>query len=125
MHNHVKIGAYVIQKASTTMSVNAQELDIMERTAQLVSEIFLGGLIQIPSILCISLFTRSIRYCYYKYFPTPSAAEFLTWIKISLKPAPNTVHYFLTHYKGVWNVINKITFVRNAIMSYVLTCKLK
>nr|XP_046216161.1 prostaglandin G/H synthase 2-like [Oncorhynchus gorbuscha] len=49
--------------------------------------------------------------------------EFLTWIKMSLKPAPNTVHYFLTHYKGVWNVINKISFVRNAIMSYVLTSR--
>lgn len=56
-------------------------------------------------------------------FPSSLAAEFLTWIKLSLKPTPNTVHYILTHFKGMWTIVNKIPFLRNAIMKYVLTCK--
>uniref|UniRef100_A0A4X1TRQ3 Prostaglandin G/H synthase 2 n=1 Tax=Sus scrofa TaxID=9823 RepID=A0A4X1TRQ3_PIG len=46
--------------------------------------------------------------------------EFLTRIKLFLKPTPNTVHYILTHFKGVWNIVNNIPFLRNAIMKYVL-----
>uniref|UniRef100_A0A8D0GBI0 Prostaglandin G/H synthase 2 n=1 Tax=Sphenodon punctatus TaxID=8508 RepID=A0A8D0GBI0_SPHPU len=46
--------------------------------------------------------------------------EFMTWLKISLKPTPNTVHYILAHFKGVWNIINNIPFLRNSIMRYVL-----
>ncbi|XP_041704508.1 prostaglandin G/H synthase 2-like [Coregonus clupeaformis] len=49
--------------------------------------------------------------------------EFFTWIKVSLKPTPNTVHYLLTHYKGLWNIINSISFLRDAIMRYVLTSR--
>lgn len=51
-------------------------------------------------------------------------AEFSTWIKVTLKPSPNTVHYILTHFKGFWNIVNSISFLRDAIMRYVLTCKL-
>lgn len=43
---------------------------------------------------------------------------------MTLKPTPNTVHYILTHFKGFWNIVNSISFLRDAIMSYVLTCKL-
>ncbi|XP_053325241.1 prostaglandin G/H synthase 2 [Spea bombifrons] len=49
--------------------------------------------------------------------------EFFTWIKVTLKPAPSTVHYILTHFKGVWNIINNISFLRDAIMRYVLTSR--
>ncbi|MBN3302333.1 PGH2 synthase, partial [Amia calva] len=49
--------------------------------------------------------------------------ELLTWIKTKLKPTPNTVHYILTHFKGFWNIINNIPFLRNYIMSYVLTSR--
>uniref|UniRef100_A0A669CIN0 Prostaglandin G/H synthase 2 n=1 Tax=Oreochromis niloticus TaxID=8128 RepID=A0A669CIN0_ORENI len=49
--------------------------------------------------------------------------EFFTWIKVSLKPTPNTVHYILTHFKGFWNIVNSISFLRDVIMRYVLTCK--
>ncbi|XP_036129369.1 prostaglandin G/H synthase 2 [Molossus molossus] len=49
-----------------------------------------------------------------------STPEFLTRIKLLLKPTPNTVHYILTHFKGVWNIVNSIPFLRNAIMKYVL-----
>ncbi|ELV13895.1 Prostaglandin G/H synthase 2 [Tupaia chinensis] len=49
--------------------------------------------------------------------------EFLTRIKLLLKPTPNTVHYILTHFKGIWNVINNIPFLRNAIMRYVLSSR--
>lgn len=52
-------------------------------------------------------------------------AEFFTWLKLTLKPTPNTVHYILTHFKGVWNIINNIPFLRDTIMRYVLTCKYK
>ncbi|XP_077308773.1 prostaglandin G/H synthase 2 [Lithobates pipiens] len=49
--------------------------------------------------------------------------EFLTWLRVTLKPSPNTVHYILTHFKGVWNIINNISFLQNAIMRYVLTSR--
>ncbi|XP_018609005.2 prostaglandin G/H synthase 2a [Scleropages formosus] len=49
--------------------------------------------------------------------------EFFTWIKVSVKPGPNTVHYILTHFKGLWDIINRISFVRDAIMRYVLTSR--
>lgn len=55
------------------------------------------------------------------YFP----AEFLTWVKITLKPSPNTVHYLLTHFKPFWNIINSLSFLRDGVMRYVLTCKCK
>ncbi|TRZ02405.1 hypothetical protein DNTS_034463 [Danionella cerebrum] len=49
--------------------------------------------------------------------------EFLTWLKVSLKPSPNTVHYILTHFRSVWKIVNNVTFLRNAIMRYVLTSR--
>ncbi|KAL4635953.1 prostaglandin G/H synthase 2-like [Arapaima gigas] len=49
--------------------------------------------------------------------------EFFTWVKTLLKPSPNTVHYFLTHFRGLWSIINRIGFVRDAIMRYVLTSR--
>lgn len=49
--------------------------------------------------------------------------EILTRIKLLLKPTPNTVHYILTHFKGVWNIVNNIPFLRNSIMRYVLTSR--
>ncbi|XP_003978482.1 prostaglandin G/H synthase 2 [Takifugu rubripes] len=55
--------------------------------------------------------------------PNCTTPEFLTWVKVSLKPSPNTVHYLLTHFKGFWNIINNISFLRDAIMRYVLTSR--
>uniref|UniRef100_A0A3B3TA69 Prostaglandin G/H synthase 2 n=2 Tax=Paramormyrops kingsleyae TaxID=1676925 RepID=A0A3B3TA69_9TELE len=52
-----------------------------------------------------------------------STPEFFTWIKLTFKPSPNAVHYALTHFKGLWVVINRISFVRDAIMRYVLTSR--
>ncbi|XP_077572967.1 prostaglandin G/H synthase 2 [Stigmatopora nigra] len=49
--------------------------------------------------------------------------EFLTWLKVLLKPTPNTVHNLLTNFKGFWNIINNISFLRDAIMKYVLTSR--
>uniref|UniRef100_A0A8D0C7F8 Prostaglandin G/H synthase 2 n=1 Tax=Salvator merianae TaxID=96440 RepID=A0A8D0C7F8_SALMN len=46
--------------------------------------------------------------------------EFFTWLRMKLKPSPSTVHYILTHFKEVWNIINKIPFLHNSIMRYVL-----
>ncbi|KAM9796760.1 prostaglandin G/H synthase 2 [Syngnathus typhle] len=57
------------------------------------------------------------------YGPNCTTPEFLTWLKVLLKPTPNTVHYLLTHFKGFWNIINNISFLRNAIMKYVLTSR--
>jgi len=51
-------------------------------------------------------------------------AELLTRIRSTLKPSPDNVHYILTHYKWIWDIINNISYLRDAIMSYVLTCKL-
>ncbi|MFT7809070.1 prostaglandin G/H synthase 2 [Arapaima gigas] len=49
--------------------------------------------------------------------------EVFTWIRMSLKPSPNTVHYILTHFKGFWNIINNIPFFRDSVMRYVLTSR--
>ncbi|XP_061094136.1 prostaglandin G/H synthase 2 [Conger conger] len=49
--------------------------------------------------------------------------EVLTWVKTKLKPTPNTVHYILTHFKGFWNILNNIPFLRDGIMRYVLTSR--
>ncbi|KAF4086271.1 hypothetical protein AMELA_G00104560 [Ameiurus melas] len=49
--------------------------------------------------------------------------ELSTWIRSKLKPNPNTVHYLLTHYKWIWGIINNISFLRNALMRYVLTSR--
>ncbi|XP_060088369.1 prostaglandin G/H synthase 2 [Heteronotia binoei] len=46
--------------------------------------------------------------------------EFWTWLRLTLKPTPTMVHYILTHFKGVWDIINSIPFLRDAIMRYVL-----
>ena len=50
-------------------------------------------------------------------------AEFFTWLRLTLKPSPNTVHYILTHFEAAWSIINNIPFLRDAIMRYVLMCK--
>ncbi|XP_004424973.1 PREDICTED: prostaglandin G/H synthase 2 [Ceratotherium simum simum] len=52
-----------------------------------------------------------------------STPEFLTRIKLFLKPTPNTVHYILTHFKGIWNIVNNFPFLRNAVMKYVLVSR--
>ncbi|XP_026790716.2 prostaglandin G/H synthase 2a [Pangasianodon hypophthalmus] len=49
--------------------------------------------------------------------------ELSTWIKSILKPGPNTVHYLLTHFKWIWDIINNVSFLRNALMRYVLTSR--
>lgn len=66
--------------------------------------------------------SRQTMNCTFSFLST---AQFFTWLKVTLKPAPNTVHYILTHFKGMWNIINKISFLRDGIMRYVLTCKLQ
>lgn len=49
--------------------------------------------------------------------------ELLTWLRVTLKPSPNSVHYILTHFKGIWNIINSVSFLRDRIMQYVLTSR--
>ncbi|XP_067310027.1 prostaglandin G/H synthase 2a [Pseudorasbora parva] len=49
--------------------------------------------------------------------------ELLTRIKSTLKPRPNIVHYILTHYKWIWDIINNISYLRDGMMSYILTSR--
>lgn len=51
-----------------------------------------------------------------------SLAEFSTWLSSVLKPSPNTVHHLLTHYRWMWDILNNVRFLRDALMRYVLTC---
>ncbi|XP_062990962.1 prostaglandin G/H synthase 2 [Elgaria multicarinata webbii] len=46
--------------------------------------------------------------------------EFFTWLRLKLKPAPDTVHYILTNFKVVWNIINNIPYIHSYIMRYIL-----
>ncbi|XP_015222331.1 prostaglandin G/H synthase 1 [Lepisosteus oculatus] len=48
--------------------------------------------------------------------------EFWTRIHEFLRPGPDVVHYILTHFKWVWNIINK-TFIRDTLMRKVLTVR--
>ncbi|XP_030219004.1 prostaglandin G/H synthase 1 isoform X4 [Gadus morhua] len=48
--------------------------------------------------------------------------EFWTRIHHLLKPSPDTVHYLLTHFHWLWDVINS-SFLRNILMRVVLTGK--
>lgn len=115
--NHVRIEVSVRKWAPTRMNVTVHGLDITVKTAQHVSEklhkhieeVSMPVSALVPNFLICFLFT----------------AEFLTWVKVSLKPSPNTVHYILTHFKSLWNIINNVSFLRNGIMRYVLTCKYK
>ncbi|XP_023660355.1 prostaglandin G/H synthase 2-like isoform X1 [Paramormyrops kingsleyae] len=49
--------------------------------------------------------------------------EFFTWIRTTIKPTPNTVHYILSHFKGFWNILNNIPYLRDTVMRYVLTSR--
>lgn len=114
--NHARTEAFVPPSEKRVMNVTAPGPATPGPTAPRVSlnasqgqtsfaELVFPGLSHIHVLVCV--------------FP----AEFLTWIKVSLKPSPNTVHYLLTHFKGFWNIINNVSFLRDAIMRYVLTCK--
>lgn len=96
------------------MSVTAPELDTMERTAPHVSHVT-------PSVQS-KIHYNAVMLMILKFSLFLCLAELSTWIKSNLKPSPNTVHYLLTHYKWIWDLINNISFLRNTLMRYVLTC---
>ncbi|XP_069466002.1 prostaglandin G/H synthase 1-like [Ambystoma mexicanum] len=48
--------------------------------------------------------------------------EFFTRIYATVKPRPAFTHYFLTHFKWLWDIINS-TFLGNTIMRLVLTVR--
>ncbi|XP_058843047.1 prostaglandin G/H synthase 1-like [Acipenser ruthenus] len=48
--------------------------------------------------------------------------EFWTRIYELLKPSPDTLHYILTNFKWLWNIINQ-TFIRDRLMRLVLTAR--
>lgn len=47
-------------------------------------------------------------------------AEFWTRVRRFLRPSPDVVHYILTHFHWLWDIINN-TFLRNVLMRLVLT----
>lgn len=112
--NHARTGAFVPPSEKRLMNVTAHGLGILGQIAQLVS---MNGTQEKPTLLSWFFCLSHIHFLI-SVFP----AEFLTWVKVSLKPSPNTVHYLLTRFKGFWNIINNISFLRDAIMRYVLTC---
>lgn len=114
--NPARIGGFVPPLGiKIVMNVTARELGILGQIAQHVS--MDGWSTGEP-------FVSACFFFYIHFLLSLVTAEFLTWVKVSLKPSPNTVHYLLTHFKGFWNIINNISFLRDAIMRYVLTCKL-
>ncbi|XP_067397845.1 prostaglandin G/H synthase 1 isoform X2 [Emydura macquarii macquarii] len=48
--------------------------------------------------------------------------EFWTRLHVIVKPSPAFYHYILTHFKWLWNILNK-TFVRDTLMRLVLTVR--
>ncbi|XP_078734056.1 prostaglandin G/H synthase 2-like [Lampetra fluviatilis] len=49
--------------------------------------------------------------------------ELRTAIVRMLKPSPDTVHWILTNFPAVWDVVNSISILRDAIMRYVLVSR--
>lgn len=47
-------------------------------------------------------------------------AEFWTRLRDLLKPSPAFFHFILTHFTGLWDIINS-TFIRDTLMRLVLT----
>lgn len=111
--NHARTEAFVPPLEKKVMNATARELDILGQIARHVS---VNGTQVKATLLSWSLIPI-------RFLASAFPAEFLTWVKVSLKPSPNTVHYLLTHFKGFWNIVNSISFLRDAIMRYVLTCK--
>uniref|UniRef100_A0A672I8Y1 Prostaglandin G/H synthase 1 n=1 Tax=Salarias fasciatus TaxID=181472 RepID=A0A672I8Y1_SALFA len=48
--------------------------------------------------------------------------EFWTRVRLFLKPRPDAVHYVLTHFRWLWDVVNA-TFLRDVLMRLVLTAR--
>lgn len=48
--------------------------------------------------------------------------EFWTRVHHFLKPSPNVVHYILTHFRLLWDIVNS-TFLRSFLMRVVLTVR--
>ncbi|XP_059193984.1 prostaglandin G/H synthase 1 [Centropristis striata] len=48
--------------------------------------------------------------------------EFWTRLRLMLKPSPSTVHYLLTHFRLLWDLVNN-SFLRDTIMRLVLTVR--
>ncbi|XP_013861985.1 prostaglandin G/H synthase 1 [Austrofundulus limnaeus] len=48
--------------------------------------------------------------------------EFWTRVRQFLRPRPSVVHYILTHFSWLWDIINN-TFLRNVLMRLVLTVR--
>ncbi|XP_072096493.1 prostaglandin G/H synthase 1-like [Mobula birostris] len=48
---------------------------------------------------------------------------FWTRVYTVLKPSPAFAHYLLTHYKWMWDIVNKISFLSDNLMRLVLTVR--
>uniref|UniRef100_A0A8C9UX62 Prostaglandin G/H synthase 1 n=1 Tax=Scleropages formosus TaxID=113540 RepID=A0A8C9UX62_SCLFO len=48
--------------------------------------------------------------------------EFWSWVRQQLKPSPDVVHYILTHFKWLWDIVNQ-TFLRDVFMRLVFTVR--
>ncbi|XP_068609217.1 prostaglandin G/H synthase 1-like [Brachionichthys hirsutus] len=48
--------------------------------------------------------------------------EFWTRVRLFLKPSPDTLHYILTHFHLLWDIVNN-TFLRDVLMRLVLTAR--
>ncbi|KAM4532873.1 prostaglandin G/H synthase 1-like [Fundulus diaphanus] len=51
-----------------------------------------------------------------------SIPELWTRVRQFLKPSPDVVHYILTHFHWLWDIINN-TFLRNVLMRLVITAR--
>lgn len=54
------------------------------------------------------------------FFYVSASAELWTRVRTFLKPGPDVVHYILTHFRLLWEIINH-TFLREFLMRLVLT----
>lgn len=50
-------------------------------------------------------------------------ATFMKKIKLFLKPSQSTLHNLLTSKKWLWNIVNSVPFLANAVMKKVYTSK--
>lgn len=57
---------------------------------------------------------------FFFYMCPPTTAEFWTRVRQFLKPSPDVVHYILTHFRWLWDIVN-YTYLRDVLMRLVLT----
>ena len=51
-------------------------------------------------------------------------AYWSTWLSSLIRPSTETLHYLLTHYEWLWNIVNNMEFLRDRFLKAVFKRKI-